>query len=96
MRVFYSNLRNVIIITTGQTSTNNVHTPGSLTATLIDGKITIWAADEVTKIVSATYENFQNENNQSFTNSNEVVNYLNEEFNKPNVDFVTPINQGLI
>lgn len=96
MRVFYSTSRNVIVIATSQASTNNVHAPGSLVATLVNGKITIWAADEVTKIVSATYENFQNENNQSFTNSNEVVNYLNEEFNKPNVDFVTPIIQGLI
>ena len=78
MRVYFNSVKEVLVVE--GTKTN--FPPKSLSTSYEGDKVSIWAADQVSRIVFTNFINIQTEQNGTFQTPQEAVAYLNEEFAK--------------
>lgn len=93
IRVFYdSQIDSIVISRSGLT-----FPPKSLSVTYSGSFITIWQADNLTKIVdSVPFNQIRNEGNAMFATVQTCVIYLQNVFNEPNTNYQTLVMEGLI
>lgn len=93
IKVFYDDqIDSIVISRSGLT-----FPPKSLSVTFANEFVTIWQADDLTKIIdSVPFSQIRNEQNGSFATVQACVTYLQNVFNQPDTNYQTLVMEGLI